>query len=756
MTQEYALESVQLTQRARMDAIIVTLTEVPPPPLVAPVISGPLVEGSTLTMTPATGYGALQARRWRRAPTGTTAWMTIADADALTYVTTAADVGMDVVGEEDRDRQTLQSNALGPIEALVVPVLPILTGPPLLGSTLTLTPATGYGTLQSRRWEEYDDGWSTMSGVSGLTFVPTYEIGGIRAVEVYGGVDRVSNSIGPIVAVLTVTPGAGFAGATTNPGQNGPGTGVGHASQPTCRWNHVPYDTLTETRYVGVIADHPGGLAYCRFELNGGAAVDVTREAVNPQTGRLEWFVAIPAAAMADAQSNELRVTCVPNDGPCRVLQGKTVVNEGAAGTRTELVEGEYSFWFATDANATLPTGVQYVDPLNGLDTNNGLTAGAPKKTHHAASKALSLSMSGSAGGGSASDNGGGTIYLLPYAPGHSIGTYAFPDPRQKYRWLTVTPAPGVSAEDCPVLGHTNYASNGSGLRARLIRYKNCRIKCPATLADAANDLKNAPFPAISFVSNPFGSGNSLQHTWVDGCTIDYGSLGNSWWEHAFGVVGSPIQYWTDCVVRNVKTPSSGHQSQRLIRNCTFQNVCEAASGSGCVAGCTFEDVQICGYIPIDTAPGDYPHSDIWQTYTLASTSKRPENRAFVECTCLGNDSQGPFINPDTGALRGKSFLIRDCEITRATGTPWREITIGPLLDGVLVKNVRVENAGVSPGATDVAFQHVRDHATDAQMWAALTLAPNTSDSVSWAAEGSPAFLWQASSNTKTFYLEEE
>ena len=358
--------------------------------------------------------------------------------------------------------------------------------------------------------------------------------------------------------------------------------------------------------------------------------------------------------------------------------------------------------------------------------------------------------MSGSSGGSSTSDNGGGIIYLM--AGNHYIGTYAFPDPRQKHRWLTVKPAPGVDPEDCPVFGHANYASSGSGLRANRVKFENLRIKCPVALLADGSKLTSWPFKTPTTVSNPFGSGSSIPHMWFKDCVWDYGSAGNSWWEQSFDPSDCEIQYRTGCVALNVRLPYSANKRCKLILACTFFNCTEACSGAGVVANSSFSLIQLPQAIPGGTPVENYPHSDVYQIYTQ-SGSQRAENRAIVGNNATFNiDGQGFFVNPDTGSPRCREVLFRNNTVRRKSGTTWNVAVAGALADGIWwVDNHFEGNRSVSTSATAVMYRNMKEAADDTQFWA-FPSGSGTSDQTVWAGAGSPPFPWTASGGSGVRY----
>lgn len=646
-------------------------------------------------------------------------------------------------------------------EAAVASTNPSISAPDgvSVGDTVTCT-AGSYagGTLVSRRWYrtliEAGPFLELPGGNTSSFVIPPAALGYLLICKEtwqfdYNGdvglVTLSSNFLGAVTAadissIPNITAGAGFSGATADPGQHGV-VAFGSTFKPAARWTWPPYDEFTTETTLSVYAFHPSGIAKVRFILDDGTPVDVTTETVDPRTGHKGYTVAIDATAMADKQNRELRAIVYPVNGPCRILQGWTVYNEGVAGTSDELVEGEHSLWFATNANGTLPTGVQYVDPVNGNDSNNGLTAGTAKLTAHAASKTLSSNMSGSSGGSSTSDNGGGTIYLM--AGDHYIGTYAFPDPRQKYRWLRVTPAPGVTKEQCPVYAHQNYLSSGSGLRANHCKWDGILFKCPVTLADSGHALAGTPLKIPITVSNPFGSGNSKPHMWFHNCTIDWGVNGNSWWEGGSKITDCEITYWTNCVVKNHRNANGGHRIMKLVLNCYYEHTTEAVSGAGCLLGCEFVDIVMPDDIPPETPSEQYPHADIMQVYYTSASARRAENRVFAENEGIVDlDAQGFFINPDTGSTRAREMVLRDNHLKRKTGTNWVMMVFGPLTDAMWSVNNLIEgNQTCSASATVTLSKGDDSTEAGAQLWWYPT-GSATADSVPYAAAGSPAFPW--------------
>jgi hypothetical protein len=112
------------------------------------------------------------------------------------------------------------------------------------------------------------------------------------------------------------------------------------------------------------------------------------------------------------------------------------------------------------NANGTLPSIARYVSPT-GSDTAGDGSEQNPFATIMKAARAIQ-----NASATATAD--GGTIYLL--AGDYLYGTYDYRlETKTTFRWLTITPAPGVAKEHVRLVGR----GSSDGLRTSLVHLKN-------------------------------------------------------------------------------------------------------------------------------------------------------------------------------------------------------------------------------------------------------------------------------------------
>ena len=240
-------------------------------------------------------------------------------------------------------------------------------------------------------------------------------------------------------------PGDGFATATTLPGASG--TGAASEETAIARWDVVPYQTITNSVNIGVVAFHVNGISKVSFSTNGGPWTDVMQMSRNPETGVIEYWATLRASDFPDGQI-EVRAIAYPTDGVPRVLQGRKYQRNG-----------EFSLFLTANSRGTIPSLVRYVSTTGNDATGDG-TSERPFKSIYKAG----MSINAAAG---MADNG--TVFLM--AGDHSwadVGT-AWMFPTTSYSWLTVTAAPGVDRSSVRI---TSAPSNGR-IDTHLIHIRN-------------------------------------------------------------------------------------------------------------------------------------------------------------------------------------------------------------------------------------------------------------------------------------------
>jgi predicted secreted protein len=115
------------------------------------------------------------------------------------------------LGAEQADTVTFTANIESgkTIVALVNTGLPVLSGTPTEGQTLTVTNGTWLGSPSiARQWQENDgDGWANIGTETGLTYeLATAQVGNtirvvVTATTAYGEIEVTSNILGPVVGL---------------------------------------------------------------------------------------------------------------------------------------------------------------------------------------------------------------------------------------------------------------------------------------------------------------------------------------------------------------------------------------------------------------------------------------------------------------------------------------------------------------------------------------------------------------------------
>jgi hypothetical protein len=191
----------------------------PPVNVAPPVVIGTLHEGQTLGVTEGTWTGAVsRSVVWQRR-TGIGEWTTISTES--TYVLQAADAGADVravVTAKNGDGETTATSAArGPVVARpVVTVIPVVSGTPRLGHTLTATSGTwSWATTYEYAWQRRaaDGEWSGIPGAHGTSY--TVGAGDVR--HALRAVVTASNSAGSRTAASAWTAAADAPPVNTAP-----------------------------------------------------------------------------------------------------------------------------------------------------------------------------------------------------------------------------------------------------------------------------------------------------------------------------------------------------------------------------------------------------------------------------------------------------------------------------------------------------------------------------------------------------------
>ncbi len=258
----------------------------------------------------------------------------------------------------------------------------------------------------------------------------------------------------------TLSPGAGFGGATT-PDPAGPiGSGRFNDCLAIARWNRALFQTISTSFVLGVVAFHGSGIDYVEFILDGGTPVLVSSMELNPDTGCWEYCVTIDASALDDG-AHEVRAFAYGNKGYPRQLQG---VLDGNAPARSR---GEHSFWFYSNADTTLPTHTVWC-ATTGDDVTGDGTEGDPFRT---------ISVAFVEGTAAMSNAPSGLTIMLKDA-----GSYGWPNCFTTYentRFVTIAGNPSLAKTACII--DTKDSPDARGLQCRRVALRNLTLRTPAT-----------------------------------------------------------------------------------------------------------------------------------------------------------------------------------------------------------------------------------------------------------------------------------
>jgi len=356
----------------------------------------------------------------------------------------------------------------------------------------------GYSSINEFLGEDFNipDNWITMSGQAGFL---------INQIEI------------PVLI-----PGDGWLGATAEPDAVGNPGDFGYDAKAIARWDVVPYQTITDDFYVGIVAFsvNIGGIDRVEVAIDGGEWVRAFY-GINSQTGVLEYFVKIKPINLNDG-IHEVRAIVYPKIGIPRVLSG--IVDGG-----TSFLNGECSLYINTDYNNTLPKDIRYVS-TSGSDSNNGLTIDSPKLTIRGAKEAINTQLGNDVGGG----------VILCAAGSYTVGATENFFRAAATQWITVKPIDGVSKNEVVITGQ----GTADGLRVGKLKFENVTF---------TSQVSSVSFPST--------------YIWVDNCDINGSGLTNS---IDFG--SWTAKWFTDVSITNTH---NGINSGYLARNVSCDGVGE-------------------------------------------------------------------------------------------------------------------------------------------------------------------------------------
>jgi hypothetical protein len=273
-----------------------TSTPTAPVNVVLPVISGSPVVGNTLTATQGT---------WTESPTSFAfQWLAngsaISGATSSTFVATSGQVGdnltVRVTATNSIGSAAATSTAVGPVTATVIAptnsVLPVISGSPIVGSTLTTTTGTWTGSPTGFT-EQWLANGSAISGATATTFVPTSAqltdniTVTVTATNSAGSTAATSTAVGPVTAptsppVNSVAPVISGTPQVGNTLTASDGTWSGSPTF-TFSWNGVGSPTNAAT-YTPVSGDVGNNLTVTVTATNSAGSASQPSAAVGPVT----------------------------------------------------------------------------------------------------------------------------------------------------------------------------------------------------------------------------------------------------------------------------------------------------------------------------------------------------------------------------------------------------------------------------------------------------------------------------------------
>jgi hypothetical protein len=306
--------------------------------------------------------------------------------------------------------------------------------------------------------------------------------------------------------------GSGEGGGEESLTQSGeeslPSTGTG--AQVIANWDVIPYQVITTTFKVGVVAFHESGVDV-EFTINGGSAETVSSPTYNDRTDVYEYWIEISPADYSDGEIT-ISATAYPDDAN----------NQPRA--LSDLI-------LYTNANGTLHdyngASIVWADCDNGNDTTGDGSELNPFLTIERA-----YAQAGS----------GGTVYLkagLNYQITDNLASVNHP------YWTTVTTAPGILRNEVRIHGGANGQFDES-----MIKWNNVHFYMDED-------------PTGYFTLMQFAAG---QHIWFDNSEF-YNEQGHHTQTDLFNTQNAKY-YMTGCLIRDIGVAAGYFQ-----RNCEIRNI---------------------------------------------------------------------------------------------------------------------------------------------------------------------------------------
>lgn len=349
----------------------------------------------------------------------------------------------------------------------------------------------------------------------------------------------------------TLTPGSGWSGATAQPPNVGSPAVDGYNATAIARWNVVPHQEFDGTINVGVVAGHFNGIDRVELAVDGGSWAPVLNPSTNPSTGVDEYWATIDASDFTSDGVIEVRARVFPIAGRPRVLGG--TIDNASADT------GNHSLFLHRGIFTPV---IKYVSPT-GNDSNDGTSAGSPKKTIVDAIKAIKSQVNNgnSVDGGVVKLMAGDHIWHDP-----SGGTRTFADMTS---WLLIEAADGENAETVRIYKRGNNFAPASGNNVRF-RLRNITITNDYTVSERDALLGNGNESALWW-----DQGTVITAFQTDGVTLSTisatrGNWGISYATSSRGVGGKDV-FRSFTLVRDCVTEEIGedqYTDTRMIVRC--------------------------------------------------------------------------------------------------------------------------------------------------------------------------------------------
>ena len=146
-------------------------------------------------------------------------------------------------------------------------------------------------------------------------------------IHIFGGTSlgSILASAGGAANTPNLIPGSGWTGPTAQPANQGNPGSLGYNDDAITGWDDVPYQLVSGTFQVCVVAFHSSGINHVSFAVDGGAWVNVYNTTTTGPSGEPEYCATATDSSFADGQ-HEFRAIAYPNAGIPRVLQSSEIV----------------------------------------------------------------------------------------------------------------------------------------------------------------------------------------------------------------------------------------------------------------------------------------------------------------------------------------------------------------------------------------------------------------------------------------------